>query len=325
MSFFLAETVPDVQQIDLLSKSKQIFQGEIPDVSWSFSDTISPKSIVVIPHDAQHWTKPYQKYVSEVSKRYTTLVFNRGDKPRRLFESKNLISMQVAIPRMTRCSVILCPPNISPSKTLLFRNLQKDPIIGFVGHIPDLTLKTIFKSFVYNPNRPIRSNGPLLRNFGLSAMRKSQFKTNVIVRAHYGGAQSLIKNPEAFRQEFVENISESDLLLCPRGDANYSQRFFEVLSAGRIPIVPNTHMLIPYYPSSVKLTSILVKASCRDFDSKIKDFWSSMSCPLYLKAQITNREIYNQYFDYRVFMKRFFGVSNLGTRQSNFHRNRLLT
>ena len=48
------------------------------------------------------------------------------------------------------------------------------------------------------------------------------------------------------RSEYVNAINESDFVSCPRGDANQSARFYESLSAGRIPVLPDTSVISPY-------------------------------------------------------------------------------
>lgn len=48
------------------------------------------------------------------------------------------------------------------------------------------------------------------------------------------------------RREFLENMRESDYVLCTRGDGNWSVRLYEALSMGRIPVVVDTDLVMPY-------------------------------------------------------------------------------
>jgi len=48
------------------------------------------------------------------------------------------------------------------------------------------------------------------------------------------------------RRQFVENLFGSDYVLCTRGGGNYSIRFYEALSAGRIPVFVNTDCVLPF-------------------------------------------------------------------------------
>jgi len=45
---------------------------------------------------------------------------------------------------------------------------------------------------------------------------------------------------------FIENTNKSDYVLCVRGTGNYSGRFYMALNAGRIPIVLDTDIVIPF-------------------------------------------------------------------------------
>jgi len=48
------------------------------------------------------------------------------------------------------------------------------------------------------------------------------------------------------RREFVNNILSSDYVLCARGWANCSIRFYETLSLGRIPVLIDTDCVLPF-------------------------------------------------------------------------------
>ena len=48
------------------------------------------------------------------------------------------------------------------------------------------------------------------------------------------------------RREFVRNMLDSDYVLCVRGAGNWSYRFTEALSLGRIPVFVDTDCVLPY-------------------------------------------------------------------------------
>jgi len=49
----------------------------------------------------------------------------------------------------------------------------------------------------------------------------------------------------AMRQEYVDSVFENSYSLCIRGAGNWSYRFFEALSAGRIPVLLDTDCALP--------------------------------------------------------------------------------
>ena len=48
------------------------------------------------------------------------------------------------------------------------------------------------------------------------------------------------------REQFVDNMLNSDYILCTRGGGNFSYRLYETLSCGRIPVLINTDCELPF-------------------------------------------------------------------------------
>jgi len=82
--------------------------------------------------------------------------------------------------------------------------------------------------------------------------RKGALKTNFLVRRQYwNGVFTEDGMPDldrwkSSRGEFVSNILQSDYVLCIRGTGNYTDRFYETLSCGRIPVLVDTDCVLPY-------------------------------------------------------------------------------
>jgi hypothetical protein len=71
-------------------------------------------------------------------------------------------------------------------------------------------------------------------------------RTNFIVRRTFSAHPSSVELDAATaRREFIENIIESDFVLAPKGDGNYSNRFQEALSLGRLPLYLETEGVLP--------------------------------------------------------------------------------
>ncbi len=54
------------------------------------------------------------------------------------------------------------------------------------------------------------------------------------------------KLTHAGREQFVNNLINSDYILCTRGSGNFSYRLYETLSCGRIPVFVNTDCILPF-------------------------------------------------------------------------------
>lgn len=79
--------------------------------------------------------------------------------------------------------------------------------------------------------------------------RSASVRTNFLLRrAFWNGALDGPPDAEFLRQtrqEFVQNMMESDYILCVRGAGNFSYRLYETLSCGRIPVFVDTDCVLP--------------------------------------------------------------------------------
>jgi hypothetical protein len=100
--------------------------------------------------------------------------------------------------------------------------------------------------------RPAPNDPFYARAESIEAVSRSSFvRSNFILRdAWFNGAfegdgidASLLRRS---RRQYVENMFESDYILCTRGKGNYSIRFYETLSSGRIPVFVNTDCVLPF-------------------------------------------------------------------------------
>ena len=66
---------------------------------------------------------------------------------------------------------------------------------------------------------------------------------NFILRNQFWGGKP---HDSQLVEEFRNNIKSSHYIICNRGNGNFSMRFYQTLSAGRIPILINTDMELPF-------------------------------------------------------------------------------
>ncbi len=137
------------------------------------------------------------------------------------------------------------------------RPWEKTPLIGFCGQAYDPWLRKAIKPFsiayrnlkfhcnlsYYQPHALYPPT--FLRSKALSILEQSgEVKTDFVKRTYYRGGTE--KSKEELRQEFLENIRDTDYTVCVRGTGNFSQRIYEVLALGRIPIFIDTDSILPY-------------------------------------------------------------------------------
>ena len=89
--------------------------------------------------------------------------------------------------------------------------------------------------------------GILFRRMIISILKSSSLVTaNFLGRDSFSGNEKTRKlSFEQSRKEYIQNILYSDLSLAVKGDGNFSIRFYEVLSLGRIPLFIDTNCILP--------------------------------------------------------------------------------
>jgi hypothetical protein len=143
--------------------------------------------------------------------------------------------------------------------TLTLRELGPRPVVGFCGYAPSAPTPT---TALGRARKGITTGGQTIRGAlggrhrtgsarsrGLAYLeRHPEVDTNFILRdAFWGGAISST-DPEtwrALRREYIQNMVESDYVLCARGGGNFSYRLYETLSCGRIPVFIDTDCVLP--------------------------------------------------------------------------------
>lgn len=135
------------------------------------------------------------------------------------------------------------------------RYKRSKPTVGFCGFIGKNNPKLYAKRLIYAVRRsfgreatPPHFSGQIIRRNALSVLMKSPLiNANFVFRDQMGlFSEADLAMREKIRQTFVKNMAESDYVFCCRGYGNYSFRFYETLSSGRIPVFINTDCVLPY-------------------------------------------------------------------------------
>jgi hypothetical protein len=164
-------------------------------------------------------------------------------------------------------------------------------------------IKTIIRGKQYQAHKP----GIYFRRKAISIINTSKVViSNIIIRSTYSGnARTIELSPTQARQEYIENIVNSDFILAPKGDGNYSLRFFEILSLGRIPVLIDTECLLPL-TEMVPYNKCIVKIDYRDIhkcDEIIAMFYNLLSPEEFINMQLTARKVFEEYLSFESFFK----------------------
>ena len=316
MKIFVANTIPNQRVIDILSgvyssvKSPTLFSINSSIVSLEQSDA------VLIPHDAYDFGSNYHymRYIDELSKKKTIIFSDRGDFPI-CPKIKNSISLRIAInPGEKIWNKIIVPCNIESLNHLPLREYNSEPTINFTGFVPRImSPRRFLKSLKRGPQNIVIDNGSIVRFLALNKCKKQLQNFSFTIRNEYFKGNKDYHRRSVYRKEYINNISVSDIILAPRGDANQSQRFYEAISSGRIVLLPNSRIVFPsvYMKSEImKISLILFNLNEVSLNERVNDFWRGIqSDNNYHLRQEQIKKFFNEELRFDVFMKKLFSYN----------------
>jgi hypothetical protein len=137
-------------------------------------------------------------------------------------------------------------------------------------------------------------------------------KTSFIVRRGFSGALKTIDlPPERARKEFIDNVRESDFVLAPKGDGNYSNRFLEALSMGRIPVVVDTDIMLPF-EDAIGYEKIMIRVPMDGIARTphyIREFYDKLNEGEWQERQRLARETFDDYLRQDAFFRYYFDTA----------------
>jgi hypothetical protein len=213
---------------------------------------------------------------------------------------------------------------------LQIREKKGLPIIGFTGWA-DIPLKSRIKLFIkeipvralnlFNTKYGALKKGILFREEALKILKKSPaVQPNFIIRKFYSGHIKTIQGDfQTSRREFIDNIINSDYVLCVKGDGNFSTRFYEVLSMGRIPLFIDTETVLPL-EDVINYKDFCVFVDFRNIDNIDKilaDFHKNLTNEQFEEMQKKARSAFENYLRTDRFTK--YLMEKLEEISKNYH------
>ena len=333
--------IPNKRYLEILNpnfgfrKRKNIFDEK--DI---FDDFINPIfEIVEDPDLADFLLIPYNYFFIQDNRQYIRdfidlsnkfskkiIVFAIGDSTRYIDIPNSIILRTSQYLSKKRSNEIIIPAyatDLSYGKEIFYRDKAGIPIIGFCGWAKT---NGILNKFIFWYKNKFILNGPyrlglFFRKKSIKILNKSHLiKTNFIIRKSYSANKNTIGlDPIVARKEYINNIVESDFILSPKGDGNFSVRFYETLSLGRIPILIDTDCPLPL-DKDIDYNRFILRVSYKDIDNLdkiISDFYSHISDDEWIKMQKTARAMFDQYLRIDVFFRYIFTKENLDKYTSN--------
>ena len=179
------------------------------------------------------------------------------------------------------------------------RMKRAKPSVGFCGYCGTGWLRLVYRL----TGRRRKVDGLSLRVELLRRLQMSPRIDAVVVpqTKFLGGSKGAThEDPDQARRvrgQFLENVLNTDYTLCVRGAGNFSYRFYEVLSAGRIPIFVDTDCVLPF-EEIIPWRQHCVWVPLGDMDriaDIVADFHASLSEQQFVDLQAANRALWQEY------------------------------
>jgi hypothetical protein len=124
-------------------------------------------------------------------------------------------------------------------------------------------------------------------------------KTEFWGRPNEGSPVEVVDAVARRRRQFVDNMVSSDYVLCVRGAGNFSMRFYETLSCGRIPILVDTDSPLPF-ENEVRWDDYIIRVPLNDITrlpAALEDFHRSISAIEFENRQRQIRKLWEDYVE----------------------------
>ena len=203
---------------------------------------------------------------------------------------------------------------------MFINEYQSKPTIGFCGQTNDSvynSLKEISRTVFRNIHYYLKLSNELpqkiqstskLRAKVLSEIKNSiQLTANFIERKKYRAGAVTKEDRMKTKQEFYNNMRDSDYVVAVRGAGNFSVRFYEALAMGRIPVFINTDCLLPL-EDKIDWNKHVVwveENEINQIEEKIIDFHNKLNPESFKRLQETNRKIWEEKLTLGGFFKHF--------------------
>ncbi len=318
---FVPEPIPTIPLVaflvEHLQEGNKLFQALSPQAYEGIFERVSDASaadIIVMPHEYLYLRR-HPQYLSQWQERA------RGVRKLLLIsayqDDPHPIAIQGAIiirPSAYRVSLnkdeILMPAYVEDVGKQWGREpLPKGtrPIVSFAGKAGFSGFKEQLQYAVRNyiVRHGPHKQGMYFRRHALAALAADpRIELNTIVRKYYSAHRRTVEVPLAqVREEYIRSIQGAHFILAPRGDGNYSLRFYETLSLGRIPILIDTDMPLPLQ-DYIDYDAFIVRVPWQDVDrigDYIVRFFEGHSDTEFIEVQQKARNAFESYF----FMPRF--------------------
>jgi hypothetical protein len=254
----------------------------------------------------------YVKEIEDISlnSKKKILVFFYGDSNKKVYLKNSIIFRTSVYRSFVSKNEIVMPAYAEDLGKNNFYVLKKEsiPSVGFVGRSKFKNLYDRFKSSIKGfLKKDFERDGRFFREKAIEILKHSNLvKANFVERSYYSAHLKTVEgSPMLLREEFISNLKNNHFALAPKGDGNYSLRFFEALSLGRIPVVIDTDMILPL-EDEIDYSKVAVICPMNEIgkiDFVIRKFFDNLKDDAFIEAQKNARLLFEKFLYAPRFLK----------------------
>jgi hypothetical protein len=217
--------------------------------------------------------------------------------------------------------------DLGTRRSFTVRKKTERPVVSFCGWTGTNSLvsgvKVWLKNTYYtmlsllpgNGHMVIRKKGIWWRSRAILRLKQdAHVDTRFIERKSFSGSTKTISlDPVQAREEYIENMYDTDFALAPKGDPNISLRFYEALSMGRVPILIDTQVMLPA-EDMLDYDSFVLRVPYQDIDriaAIVVAFYENLTDESFAAMQRAARKAFTTYLRYDTYFNYLFTSAEL--------------
>jgi len=266
-----------------------------------------PQAVTALTPAVNHYLDEVRQLAKNAGKKI--VVFIGGDLSHNIFIDDMIVLKGSQYGRLKRANEIIVPPLVEDLDGCGITSRPKagQPTVGFCGWAAAGNLagwlKYWSKNLITWP--AVLKKGLYFRRRAIKALKQSNLvKTNFLIRRSFSGnLKTASGEPAKLRREYIENIINSDFILAPKGDGNFSLRFYETLAAGRIPVLIDTDCALPL-EGEINYDEVMVRVPYRQIaqiGDIVNNWYQQLSPAEWAEKQKSARRLFAERLRYDQF------------------------
>ncbi len=294
----------------------------------AYAESAAAGDAIILPNNFVSLTEVERVYI----RRYADLgeslhkpvyVFSCGDHTDTLRFDPRVKVFRYSLYRSSMSTQDICTPTLTEDlgrDGISIRPKSEIPTISFCGRADFASnrellaawVKRAFFELMSRVSPPARAHirGIFWRKWSVNSFKHTALvKTLFIIRKTFSGAEKTIElDPAQARKEFIDSLIETDFVLAPKGDGNYSNRFLEALSMGRIPVLIDTDAVLPLEDKIdyAKLVVRVPMGKIKKTPEYVREFYDALTEEEWKKRQQLARDTFVKYLSQDAFFNQFF-------------------